>query len=135
MKKKKDLSLLLEKLCNCQSQDAYVSGPAVTPGKGIKSFTGLPGLNTRLTSACFVHGTEFIDNFNIFGDCKDFKHDGVHPNITGSRRLGANLRHALGMPQTDRQPAPPTPSGCIQSDRPSFELSISNHHCVFLTPT
>ncbi|KAL7381915.1 hypothetical protein ABVT39_013464 [Epinephelus coioides] len=68
---KKDFSLLLEKLSDCQSQNVFISGPIPTLGKGIKSFTRLLALNTWLTSACFTHGIKFIDNFNIFWNCKD----------------------------------------------------------------
>lgn len=63
-----------------------------------ESFTGLLALNTWLTSACLSHGIKFIDNFNIFWNCKDrFQHYGFHPNIPGSRLPGANLSHVLGM--------------------------------------
>ncbi|KAL7394085.1 hypothetical protein ABVT39_020320 [Epinephelus coioides] len=100
---KKDFSLLLEKLSDCQSQNVFISGPIPTLGKGIESFTRLLALNTWLTSACFTHGIKFIDNFNIFWNCKDrFQRDGIHPNITGCRLLGANLRHALGMPYQNK---------------------------------
>ncbi|KAL7372750.1 hypothetical protein ABVT39_021796 [Epinephelus coioides] len=68
---KKDFSLLLEKLSDCQSQNVFISGPIPTLGKGIESFTRLLALNTWLTSACFTHGIKFIDNFNIFWNCED----------------------------------------------------------------
>ncbi|KAL7394631.1 hypothetical protein ABVT39_000923 [Epinephelus coioides] len=100
---KKNFSLLLEKLSDCQSQNVFISGPIPTLGKGIESFTRLLALNTWLTSACFTHGIKFIDNFNIFWNCKDrFQHDGIHPNTTGCRLLGANLRHALGRPYQNK---------------------------------
>ncbi|KAL7386867.1 hypothetical protein ABVT39_014955 [Epinephelus coioides] len=100
---KKDFFLLLEKLSDCQSQNVFISGPIPILGKGIKSFTRLLALNTWLTSTCFTHGIKFIDNFNIFWNCKDrFQRDGIHPNITGCRLLGANLRHALGMPYQNK---------------------------------
>ncbi|KAL7374885.1 hypothetical protein ABVT39_008540 [Epinephelus coioides] len=100
---KKDFSLLLEKLSDCQSQNVFISGPIPTLGKGIESFTRLLALNTWLTSACFTHGIKFIENFNIFWNCKDrFQRDGIHPNITGCRLLGANLRHALGKPYQNK---------------------------------
>ncbi|KAL7397468.1 hypothetical protein ABVT39_022517 [Epinephelus coioides] len=100
---KKDFSLLLEKLSDCQSQNVFISGPIPTLGKGIESFTRLLALNTWLTSACFTHGIKFIDNFNIFWNCKDrFQRDGIHPNIIGCRLLGANLHHALGRPYQNK---------------------------------
>ncbi|KAL7386858.1 hypothetical protein ABVT39_014914 [Epinephelus coioides] len=96
-------SEILKKLSDCLSQNVFISGPIPTLGKGIESFTRLLALNTWLTSACFTHGIKFIDNFNVFWNCKDrFQRDGIHPNITGCRLLGANLRHALGMPYQNK---------------------------------
>ncbi len=37
---KKDFSLLLEKLSDCQWQNVFISGPIPTMGKGIESLAG-----------------------------------------------------------------------------------------------
>lgn len=96
---KKDFCLLKEKVSNCQSKHVFISEPIPTLRKGIKSFSRL-GL---LTLASLNHDIKFIDNFNIFFNCKDrFKPDGDHPNFTGSRLLGTNLYHALGMPYQNK---------------------------------
>ena len=100
---KNDPYLLLEKLSDYKLQDVLISGPIPTLVKDSTPFLRLLGLNKGLTLACFTHGIKFIVNFNIFWNCKDcFNLDGVHPNITGSRLLGANLRHALGMPYPNK---------------------------------
>lgn len=93
---KKDFSMLLKEITKLQRQ-VFISGPIPTVGKGIESFSRLLGLNTWLASACLYHGIRFIDNFNIFWNCKDrFRSDGVHPNITGCRLLGANICNDIG---------------------------------------
>ena len=94
---KKVFSLLLERLCHYGAHSVSISGPIPTVGKGIELFSRLLGLNTWLSNACITHGIKFIDNFNIFWNCKKrFRPDGVHPNRTGCRLLGAHLRHAVG---------------------------------------
>ena len=93
----KDFSLLLERLCHYGAHRIFISGPIPTMGKGIELFSRLLGLNTWLSNACITHGIKFIDNFNIFWNCTErFRPDGVHPNRTGCRLLGAHLRHAVG---------------------------------------
>lgn len=129
---KKDFSLLLEKLSDCQSQHVFISGPIPTLGKGIETFTRLLALNTWLASACFTHGIKFIDNFNIFWNCKNhFQRDGIHPNITGCRPLGANLRHALGMPYQNKNGqiraslSPPSPDPLLHITQGIQRMSLS----------
>ncbi|KAL7380858.1 hypothetical protein ABVT39_025064 [Epinephelus coioides] len=111
---KKDFSLLLEKLSDCQSQNVFISGPIPTLGKGIESFTRLLALNTWLTSACFTHGIKFIDNFNIFWNCKDhFQRDGIHPNITGCRMHRDRQPASLPLHLTLCSTSPKAFRGCL----------------------
>lgn len=117
---KQDFSRLLGSLNQYNLQHVFISGPIPTLGRGIESFSRLLGLNTWLASVCTTHGINFIDNFNIFWNCKDrFRPDGVNPNITGCRLLGANLRHALGklyqnmvISAKDITPAAPGETAC-----------------------
>lgn len=81
-----------------RSQHVLISDHIPTLGKGIESFSRRFALNTWLISACLAQGIKFIDKFIIFCNCQDhFKPDGGHPNITGCRLLGANLRHTYDM--------------------------------------
>lgn len=82
----------MEKLSDCQSQ--HVSVPVQTLGKGTQSFSRPFALNKWLTVAYLTHG--FLDYFYIFWNCKDrIKPDGIHPNITGCRLVGATQRHVI----------------------------------------
>lgn len=59
--------------------------------KGTKSFA----LNIQVASACFTNGITFIDNVNIFWNCRaHFKPEGIHTNITGCR-LPAAKQHQV----------------------------------------
>ncbi len=132
---KKGFGLVLEKRSNYQLQHVFISGAIPNSGKGIKSFSRLLGLNTWLSSACLTHGIKFIDNFNIFWKCTDrLKPDGAHPNITGSRLLGANLPHALGMAYTNKnvwisaKDSAHRQTACISSPSSDPLLHITQRH-------
>jgi len=146
---KKDFSKLLKKIENLQ-QEVSISGPIPTLGKGSESFSRLLGLNMWLTSACLDHGIKFIDNFNVFWNCKDrFRLDGVHPNVMGCRLLGANIRHDAGMPLSNKTSKKHSihrqsihsfiPASPVTISRCSQELSLARkgaqHHTPLLLPS
>lgn len=95
---KKDFSQLLHLIIQHDPSRVAISGPIPTVGKRSEAFSRLLNLNSWLTSECSNNGIQFIDNFNVFWNCKDhFQRDEIHPNRLGTRRLAANLNFAISM--------------------------------------
>lgn len=91
----------------------FVSGPIPSCRRCVERFSRLLSLHTWLSSACVSHGVSYIDNFNLFCECRQlFRGDGIHPNWAGAKLLSANILFSVLNSAPLNSAAPLT---CVQS--------------------
>ncbi|KAJ8000758.1 hypothetical protein DPEC_G00183660 [Dallia pectoralis] len=83
--------------CNCARPEA--STPAGKSSKKLNKRAPMLTPPPELLLQNRKTGSETLkQDLSLLLEKNRFRPDGVHPNIMGCRLLGANLRHALGMP-------------------------------------
>lgn len=95
---KRDFTGLLNTV-NSLNAAVFISGPVPPVRGGDERFSRLFTLNKWLISACADHSVHFIDNFNIFWECRHlFKANGFNFNKSGVKLFTSNLFYSIRHP-------------------------------------